>query len=269
MEQHLKKCLKMKTQKNVKNKIKVLLKSLIWPILLGIGQLFVTWLLSFYYVTTRNISIEFSQTSEFQEQFQLFINEKVWVVLLFQLLILLPIFYFRYRKIESKKDVFDCKRGFLCFTMGGCFGIVLNIVLAKVFGSSYTKISYSLLCYQILMIGIIGPLLEEFAYRGIMKQELEKAFSEKAILWIVTVIFALSHQGISTIVYAFLMGILFYFLLEKGSLKYAMMGHIGANTVTLLLGQFTKGWSYYTLIPLCISLLLLPLLIYKMKNFDE
>lgn len=259
----------MKAQKITKNKIKIFLKILIWPILLWIGQFIIVWLLSLYYVTKENINIGFSKTSIFQQQFQIFVNEHQWVIFLFQLLILFPFFFWKYKKRKIEKDTAEVKKTFFYFLIGGSCGILLNIFLNKIFKNSYEQVPNFLLFYQVLMIGIIGPILEEIVYRGIMKYELEKSFSNISVMFIISIIFAFSHQGVSNICYAFFMGFLFYYLLYKGSIKYAMAGHIGANVITLIVGNYTLGWTTHIRILFFANFLFLAISVYKIMIFDK
>lgn len=238
----------------MKNKIYGLIKSILWPLPIGIGQFLITWILSFYYICKENIQLEEVSNPQFQIQFQTFLENHSWFLILGNLLLLLFVFSI-FKKKREQEEKANPTLLIESILYGSFFGILLNLIFSKFFVTTYTEISLKMFFLQICTIGIIGPMIEEYTYRGIVYQILKKLFSKKTVAILITLLFAFSHQGLQNILYALLMGSLFYQLLQRGTLHYAIVSHISANTSTLLLGFFTKGWHTNLVLPFCIMLI--------------
>ena len=247
-------------KQKMKNKIYSFIKSIFWPLLIGIGQFLITWIVSFYYICKENITLEEISEPQFQIQFEKFLENQGWFLILGNLLLLFLIFsvFKRKREKEENKNMVLLTESIL---LGSCFGILLNLIFSKIFVNPYKEVSIKMFFLELCTIGMIGPMIEELTYRGIMYQILKQAFSMKTVAIVVTLLFAFSHQGLQNILYALLMGSLFYLLLQKGTIGCAIAAHISANTSTLLLGFLTKGWNHYLFLPF--GIIVIEILIYS------
>jgi len=89
---------------------------------------------------------------------------------------------------------------------------------------------------NLLGIGIIGPLVEEILFRGMIKRELESVSKWKAAVVVQGVLFGLYHFIPLQIIYTIPIGIyLGYITYKTGSVWPAAAGHIALNSLSVLL----------------------------------
>jgi len=113
---------------------------------------------------------------------------------------------------------------------------------------------------NILCSGIVGPVFEEFLFRYDLIKKLEKFNSSRWIIIILdSVIFGLMHTGITTIIYAMIVGIInSYIYMKDKDITKPIIAHIAMNTFVL----FLNGYNIYILI-LGILLIVISTLIMK------
>ena len=91
----------------------------------------------------------------------------------------------------------------------------------------------------ILSSGIIGPILEEMLFRYVFLNRLRNFFTTRNAILLSSLVFALLHGDIITMIYAFIMGFIFGYLYVKyGNIKVSIMCHITANTMVIFLTSF-------------------------------
>lgn len=89
---------------------------------------------------------------------------------------------------------------------------------------------------QIIGIGLILPICEEFIYRGLIYMRMRQYLSVNMSIMVSSLIFGIIHGNPAQGMYGFLIGILFAYLFEKyGSLKAPVLAHISANMLSLVL----------------------------------
>lgn len=107
--------------------------------------------------------------------------------------------------------------------------------------------SYMLLVpwWQILlMVGIIGPVSEEFVFRGVIYHGYKTSQRFVGSMLLSALLFGLTHLNFNQMSYAVLVGIVSVLLLEgSGSIFYSMLFHICINTtnVVQMLVQKAQG----------------------------
>ncbi len=88
---------------------------------------------------------------------------------------------------------------------------------------------------------LLGPVLEELLYRGVLLQSMRK-YNERFAIFLSALIFGLMHQNYQQFTYAFLMGIpLAIVTIKHESLLPAIFTHIAANTSSM----FFSCWLEY------------------------
>lgn len=215
---------------NILNVIKVM----IWPILLGIGQFLIAWILTYAYLSIHQITD--SSSLEVQLGLAQFVANYTWIVFFWNILLILFFGYFYCSKKKRLRFTVPFKPGLLAFLLGISLALVSSVALNFFFPVTISNDVHYHLWMQILTIGITGPIVEELVFRGIMLDKLKKSFSSFWPYLLVTVIFAFCHQGIHQMIYACLMGSLFMWIYYKTDrLEFAIFAHIGANVVTLCL----------------------------------
>lgn len=91
----------------------------------------------------------------------------------------------------------------------------------------------------ILSSGIIGPILEEMLFRYVFLNRLRNFFTTRNAILLSSLVFALLHGNIITMIYAFIMGFIFaYVYVKYDNIKVIIMCHIGANTIVIFLTSF-------------------------------
>lgn len=240
--------------------IKEIVKVILWPILLGIGQFIIVLLLTLQFeqgilhdvkknhpdYSDTQIQTLFQKTVKqetYTNQLAIYLNDATLYIVAFDLLILAPLFYILYRKRRMEKDQkVSLSSYFRAFLLAISLAISCNIIifgLEQLFSVTghyqVAEIAHNL-WYLILRLGITGPILEELVFRGIMFQTLQKKYSVTKAIVFTSLIFAIFHGDITTIVYTFIIGMSANYLLVRcHSLKVAIFFHGSANLMTLLL----------------------------------
>ena len=94
----------------------------------------------------------------------------------------------------------------------------------------------------LLMVGIIGPVSEEFVFRGVIYHGYKTSQRFVGSMLLSALLFGLTHLNFNQMSYAVLVGIVSVLLLE-GSIFYSMLFHICINTtnVVQMLVQKAQG----------------------------
>lgn len=83
---------------------------------------------------------------------------------------------------------------------------------------------------QIIYLGILSPICEELAFRGLMFRRMRTQTPFLAAALYSSFAFAVIHGNLVQIPYAFIMGMMFAYVYEKyGSLKAPCLAHMAAN----------------------------------------
>lgn len=96
----------------------------------------------------------------------------------------------------------------------------------------------------LLMVGIIGPVSEEFVFRGVIYHGYKTSQRFVGSMLLLALLFGLTHLNFNQMSYAVLVGIVSVLLLEgSGSIFYSMLFHICINTtnVVQMLVQKAQG----------------------------
>ena len=89
--------------------------------------------------------------------------------------------------------------------------------------------------YEVVGVGILIPIVEELLYRGIVYGKLCDWIGIQKAAILSSLIFGILHFNLVQFIYAFFMGILLVFFLEKNhSLFGSILAHIAANLSTVL-----------------------------------
>ncbi len=87
----------------------------------------------------------------------------------------------------------------------------------------------------VLMIGIIGPLSEEFVFRGVIYHGYRRSGRFAAAMLLSAFLFGLMHLNFNQMSYAFLVGIFGVLLIEgTGSIFYSMLFHMCINVTNVV-----------------------------------
>lgn len=143
-------------------------------------------------------------------------------------------------KIGYKNALLSIFMGIICFA-----GFVM---LISCFDSLWVKIGLGLtesplpldtfgwFIVNLIVLGVIPAICEEFIFRGIIFSGLRKNFSLIPSIIISSLFFAFVHTSIQQLIYPFVMGIILALFVERtGSLFTGIIIHFTNNFITILL----------------------------------
>ena len=103
-----------------------------------------------------------------------------------------------------------------------------------------------ILLYNIIPIGIISPIIEEYIFRGVIFNKLKTFNSKKTSIIITTLIFSIMHFELSQIIYTLIVGYYLTYLYSKtNNLKTSIISHMAINTSTLLIVPLIVNTNIY------------------------
>ena len=195
---------------------------LIWPIIFLIGQIFILVALSLILLLI-NPNIDIAN----------YLNNNSYIVSIISLIIFLPLFIKQYSKYKDKykgklKDIPKI------IIIGIILSLILNINIFKLNPNS-NEPNFNI--FYLINIVIIGPILEEYLFRGIVYNRLLEFNDETKSYIIAVVIFALFHTGgIFNVIYAFIMGLILNKLyIKQKTLKSSILFHIVINATASII----------------------------------
>lgn len=98
---------------------------------------------------------------------------------------------------------------------------------------------------NIVASGIVGPIFEETLFRYSFINSLKEFNSQKMVIFISSLVFAICHTGITTCIYAFIIGIVnAYLYMQKKDILIPIVIHMSANIFVNIL----NGYNLYVLI---------------------
>lgn len=171
---------------------------------------------------------------------------------------IIPITIFLYRKNHQKELPIKTKLLLLMIPLGATISLVYNnLTINLTPNQSLTKIP---LVIVILYTSILGPIFEEILFRYDTYNKLQKIYNFKIATILTSIVFALLHSGIITIIYAFILGLILCYVYKKTkNILYPILLHISANFASIFI---TK----YNLLTLLISIIVLLSTLYLIKK---
>lgn len=244
-----------------------------YPFLFGIGEVIIIAIFSQIYASSISKAFSndelfkaFIKTKEYTDGLNQYMDEHLIYIILITLIVFLPFFIYKYKKYKIKTE-FNLKSSIYLIIPSVCLSIFLNLIIInfnKLFGVTNFLSDNKYLIMVLLSSGIIGPILEEYLFRGIVYNELKTFNSEKVAMWLSILIFALFHNSISQMGYAFIMGyVLTKIYIRTHNLVYTSLFHIISNvTVTLIINPLI---SLNTLVSIILLFVFLIIFIFSYK----
>ena len=94
------------------------------------------------------------------------------------------------------------------------------------------------LMVQIICLGIITPIMEEYIFRGLVFKRLRNRYSAGRAIIVSALFFGMYHGNLVQVIYGTLSGLLLGYLYEKyGSLKAPILAHMLMNIVACVLTE--------------------------------
>lgn len=248
-------------------KFKEYLKILFYPFLLITIEFSLVFIFTIIFNLNTNLEV---RTDSYIEKLNIFISNYKLLIVLISFIILLPIILknnqINHKKINIIKIIFYT-------IMGMIVGISFNLLLYGLnkvvyFTNVYDANNYSNIIIIIITTGILGPILEELVFRGIVYKKLKKLVKPLAALIITGLLFGLFHGNIIQFLYAFLLNFILVKSYEKEeNILVPIIIHSSANIITTLVLSFIiKLNLLYTFILCFIFILILIVLLKFMYN---
>lgn len=140
--------------------------------------------------------------------------------------------FFKFRKMEV--GVSDTIY-FPYILLGISISTIYNMVIFKL-GINFDVNASIPIILNIICSGIIGPIFEELLFRYDLINKLEKFNSKRNTIIVSSLIFALFHGDIVTMIYAFIIGLInAYLYLKNRDIFIPIIIHISANLISCYL----------------------------------
>ena len=196
-----------------------------WPIIYFVVQFLLTFFLAYYYINSGNDIASFNT----------YFNTKQIYVAIILGIIFIPLLNKEFNKYKEKGDKISLKFliiiGIIISLLYNVIAFYLNDFIFKT--NLYSKQNNILV--TLITTGIIGPIIEELMFRGIIYNELKLKFPSMKAILLSTLIFAIIHLNILQILYAFAVGFLLIFVYEKyKNIKASIVLHMTLNMTTTL-----------------------------------
>lgn len=253
----------------MKNKIKYLkklFKVLVWPIIFTLGTLIVNYIFVALFNSKEQANmtnvefLDYIKTVEYQEKLNNYINSKALLIILIVSIIFLPILYKVFKKYKEKNN-FKIKNIFIPIAFGVSICLIYNITLFQLnnifnFTNKF-EISSIPIIVQIICSGLLGPILEELLFRGIVYNKLKEFNKPMTAIILSSVIFSLFHSNIIDAIYAFGVSFILIYMYEKyKTLKAPIITHICLNTtIILMLNLINKNFIVFNMYLLIVSII--------------
>lgn len=201
------------------------MKIIKWPIIYFVFQFALIFLLAYTYISSGN------DVNLFNE----YLTSKQIYLALILAIIFIPLLIKDYKKVN-----FD-KKNKINYLQLILIGIILSLIY-NVFAYYFNFLlktslfdNNSNLIVTLISTGLIGPIIEELMFRGIIYTELKNKFSNMKSILITTAFFALIHINIIQILYAFALGFILIYVYEKyKNIKAPIILHMASNITTTL-----------------------------------
>lgn len=143
------------------------------------------------------------------------------------------IFKFKYNKIVIRRNIL-----FPYILLGIGTTTTYNMIILGLNLGNNINVNINIL-FNIIISGIIGPVFEEVLFRYSFINSLKKFNSDKLVIFISSFIFAICHTGITTCIYAFIIGIInSYLYIKKDNILIPIIIHVTANVFVNILYSF-------------------------------
>ena len=248
--------------------LKKLFKVLIWPIIFIVGSFFINYIFVAIFNSkekgnlTDSEFLKYIKTIEYQDKLNNYINSKALIIVIITAIIFIPIFYKIFKKYK-KENTFKLKDIILPVILGITISLIYNITIFNLNNLIYFTDNYEIsnipIIIEIISSGIIGPILEELVFRGIVYNKLKEFNKPMVAIILTSVVFALFHSDIINSIYAFGVSFILIYLYEKyKTLKAPIIMHIALNiTIILMLRLIIMNFLPFNLYLLIVSIIIL------------
>lgn len=236
------------------------LEIILWPIIFMVGQFFIRYIFValYNYQNYHNTNLyKIMQTVQYQDKLNQYLNHHTLLMALIIAIIFIPLFYLIYKKYRNYNKI-KYKSLISFIILSSLFALLFNSYISIIFDYSISNLPIYI---QIICSGIIGPIIEELLFRGIIFNKLKERYNVEKAMLLSTIIFSLLHLSTLDIIYTMFFGYLLVYTYNcYHNLKYPIMMHIMANTMVIIFGTIVN----LNIIIFIVSLILLIIFYYKL-----
>ena len=222
--------------------------------------------------------VSYEETVTFVENMNNIVASNTLLVTFITIVVAIPIMLYLFKKQEGNLKFQGKKQGLYINIAVGIFaslGVSKLVTLFPIDGiiGNYKELSSNVMSADILLqivtLILLGPLMEELLFRGLIYYRL-MLLNEKAIAaYISAIIFGVYHLNLVQGLYTFVLGILLVYVYEKFSTLWApYLLHMGANAIAVVINYLpisraiSSHW-YFKLPVMLVELAILALILYK------
>ena len=240
--------------KNILSYLKNIFKVLIWPIIFIIGQFLLVTIFSLIFstlkfnelkkvndgVSDKEFNVIFNDyvsSDIYQSEVQNFISSNSVIITIITFIIFGYLFYRQYKKYnENYKNQIEFNNILILIILGFCLNVGFNIIVGGLnniihFTNNYDNVNSNVFVY-LICTGILGPILEEILFRGIVYNKLKKFNKNMKSIVLASLIFAFFHQTLVQVIYAFCLSFILIYVYEKyKTIKAPIIVHIVSNVI--------------------------------------
>ena len=125
---------------------------------------------------------------------------------------------------------------------------------------------------QLLVLGILTPVLEELLFRGVIYKRLKMYYEVTVAAYIAAIIFAIAHFNLIQGIYAFIVGIVLMYVYEKsGNLVAPIVMHGVANIVTVIMGvnPISRFIDSHIIVRILVSIAMIAVFVMAVLKINE
>ncbi len=142
---------------------------------------------------------------------------------------------FKYKDKKIKVDQYNL---FPYILLGIGITTTYNMILFAMNLGNEVNININIV-FNIICSGVVGPIFEETLFRYSFINYLKKFNSTKMSIIISSIVFAICHTGITTIIYAFIIGLVnSYLYIKKKNILVPIVIHMSTNIFVNVLNIF-------------------------------
>lgn len=141
-----------------------------------------------------------------------------------------------YKKHRIKESIPNLKKIILMVLLGIGISLFYNMLTIKYQVNNIFNINKFILIPYIV---IIAPIYEELVFRYISLRIAKDNYKKLTAIIIISILFAIMHTDIFSIIYAFILGIILsYIYLKYKNIIYPIILHISANLMSIFITEF-------------------------------
>lgn len=235
-----------------------------YPVLLIAIEFLLIFIFTLVFNSTTALEVN---TLEYNLELSKFLNNYKIIITLLSFLILIPLLIKKIKKPTEKLNNIT-----LLILIGITFSLVYNLLifsLNKMFNfTSMFDASEINIVINLISVGIIGPILEELVFRGIVYERLSINNSKKKAVILTGLLFGIFHGNIIQFIYAFIFNFILVNVYDKEkNILAPIIIHVSANSGLILLLSLIKILNVYgSLFIFVIFLIILLILLNKYKD---